>query len=801
MPSRDELLLAYLDQLPYPPYPVQEKALYRWAESEQGVLLCAPTGTGKTLVAQAALFEALHTGKTAYYTTPLIALTEQKYDELCEAAEAWGFPRNSVGLVTGNRSVNPDAVVRVVVAEVLLNRLMHPEAFSFENVGVVVMDEFHSFNDPERGIVWELSLSMLPRHVRLMLLSATIGNAYDFTAWLRKAHGRDLDLVQSSDRKVPLSYHWVGDELLSDQLVRMCQGDEDKRHTPALVFCFDREKCWDVADQLRGRDMLGGGQQKELAARLDGYDLSHGAGAKLRRLLMRGVGVHHAGLLPRYRRVVETLFQDKLLSVCVCTETLAAGMNLPARSVVLTSLLKGPPNKKRLIDPSNAHQMFGRAGRPQFDTQGHVFAVAHEDDVRIHKHKLKIESIPEDSKDPVLMKKRKQLIKKTPRRREGVQYWTPKQFEKLREAPAGKLESRGRLPWRLLAHLLDAGSDLTPLRDAVSKRLLPPAQVEAQQLLLTRMLVTLHDGGFVTLAPTPPRANAGTESAAKEAAEAETAVMADPLAALSLGTGISQASESTSGSETKPAPDGADTPASTSRLTDYTPVAAHKTEQLDTLLVFRAVNPVYGAFLIDHLGLADPHEQMQILESLLEMPGSVARRVRVPWPEYLPPGTLANDVIDPALLRQGIATQEELYPSDEPEDNLGRQPRRFAIPLGEKVAMLFEHTVDCAGHNPVRAVWAAGDLLENFGGDFVRFVDSRDLARQEGVVFRHLLRLILLCEEFAMVTPSGMLAEAWTARLDEWSSAISESCRAVDPQSTDKMLDEARQRAQAAREA
>src|SRR5690606_12494355 len=131
---------------------------------------------------------------------------------------------------------------------------------------------------------------------------------------------------------------------------------------------------------------------------IDAMDLSHGGGPKLKRLLMRGIGVHHAGLLPRYRRIVEELFQEKLLSVCVCTATLAAGMNLPARSVGLTSLVKGPPRKKKLLDASGAHQMFGRAGRPQFDTEGHVFALAHEDDVRIAKHKLKVAQIPEDTK-------------------------------------------------------------------------------------------------------------------------------------------------------------------------------------------------------------------------------------------------------------------------------------------------------------------------------------------------------------------------------------------------------------------
>ena len=500
--SRDDILLQYLDGLPFDPYPVQEDALMRFFERADpggGVLVCAPTGTGKTVIGESAMYEALASGTTAYYTTPLIALTEQKFAELQDSAERWGFRRDQVGLVTGNRSENPNANVLVVVAEILLNRLLHPAAFDFSGVSSVVMDEFHSFAEPERGIVWELSLSLLPAHVRLLLLSATVGNASLFLSWLRTQHNRDLTLVQGTERRVPLDYHWIGDELLPDQLVNMVKGDDDTRKTPALVFCFDRARCWSTADLLRGRDMLIDGQQAKLAERIDALDaedfFKHGAGPKLKRILMRGVGVHHAGLLPKYRRVVEELFQEKLLSFCVCTETLAAGMNLPARSVVLTELLKGPRGKKKLIAASGAHQMFGRAGRPQFDTQGHVFAVAHEDDVKILRHKDKIAQIDENTKDPKLMAARKKLIKKTPKRREGFQYWSETQFEALQTAEPGKLISKGHLPWRLLAFLLDSDTDVKRLREAADKRLMPEPDIAAAQRHLTQQLVTLHEEG------------------------------------------------------------------------------------------------------------------------------------------------------------------------------------------------------------------------------------------------------------------------------------------------------------------
>src|SRR5437868_3458342 len=196
--SRDDLAEKYLAQLPYPPYPVQEEALLTWFTTEQGVLVCAPTGTGKTLIAQAALYEALHTGATAYYTTPLIALTEQKFQEMQHSAVRWGFREDDVGLVTGNRRVNPNARILIVVAEILLNRLLHAgsandplgESFDFSHVSTVVMDEFHNFADLQRGIVWELALALLPPHIRLLLLSATVGNAPEFLSWLDRCHNR-----------------------------------------------------------------------------------------------------------------------------------------------------------------------------------------------------------------------------------------------------------------------------------------------------------------------------------------------------------------------------------------------------------------------------------------------------------------------------------------------------------------------------------------------------------------------------------------------------------------------------------
>jgi superfamily II DNA/RNA helicase len=791
--SRDDLLLQYLDLLPFDPYPVQEEALMRYFESDQGVLVCAPTGMGKTLIAEAAVYEALATGKRVYYTTPLIALTEQKFAEVQDAAERWGFDRRQVGLVTGNRSINPHAPVLVVVAEILLNRLLNQTTFDFADVSAVVMDEFHCFAEPERGIVWELSLSLLPKDVRLLLLSATVGNAPQFLHWLYRSHGRDLKLVQGAERRVPLSYHWVGDELLPDMLVRMARGEEAARKTPALVFCFDRERCWSVAEMLRGRDMLGGDQQAKLAERLDAHDWSQGAGPKLKRILLRGVGVHHAGLLPRYRRVVEDLFQQKLLSICVCTETLAAGMNLPARSVVLTSLLKGPNNQKKLIPPSSAHQMFGRAGRPQFDTHGHVFAVAHEDDVKILRHKEKIQQIPEDTKDPKLMQMRKKLVKKTPTRRDGVQYWSEAQFEKLQAAEPGKLESKGDLPWRLLAFYLASSSEIAPLRNAVSKRLMTDPQIAQGQTQLTQMLITLHEQGYVTLTPPPPAVESSAssdEQPDKEAGDTKPKAQAPGDNALLAGLQLGGAPTAKLTSPQPAAKSGipASPSVAASVVDAYEPSHAAPTPVLPTLLTFRSVQPMYGAFLLDYLGQFERHERVQVLESLLEMPGSVARYVRVPFPQDLPPGEFTTENIDPAIVKSGLATYDEMYPPPPHEqDRPFGEPPIFPITLAEKMHLLFQDKVRHGGRLRITPVWAAGDLI-TFGGDFNAMITTRDLAKQEGIIFRHILRLILLCQEFMQTAPQGITPDAWQGELKELSTLLTESCRAVDPASTDEVL-------------
>jgi superfamily II DNA/RNA helicase len=828
MPTRDELADLYLAQLPYDPYPLQEEALLAWFSAEQGVLVCAPTGTGKTLIAEAALFEALHTGKMAYYTTPLIALTEQKFREMQHAAVRWGFKAEDVGLVTGNRRENPSARILVVVAEILANRLLHTEAFDFAEVSAVVMDEFHSFADIERGVVWELSLGLLPAHVRTLLLSATVGNAIEFVNWLKNSHNRKVDLVKGEERKVPLTYHWIGDQLLTELIEEMARGDDEAKRTPALVFCFNREECWSIAEQIKGKKVLSDGQQKRLVEELDRHDWSQGGGPKLKQLLMRGVGVHHAGVLPKYRRIVEELFQHKLLSICTCTETLSAGINLPARSVVLPSIMKGPMEKRVVIDASSAHQIFGRAGRPQFDKEGYVFVLAHEDDVKIARWKEKFDQIPEDTKDPGLLRAKKDLKRKMPKRRTTETYWNEQQFDKLRLAPPGKLYSKGPLPWRLLAFMLEASPEVERVRKLVAKRLMDSHRIEAGQHALVEMLLTLWKAGYVTLEPEPPK----EEDEGSGNGDVGVAVALPPLESQTIRGGSATATptkfsplptndHASRGARSVPgeglgvraeparprlqaslfgkpvlSKNESASPESTESKNlppPYVPLYARPTEEMQKLHLFRGIHPLYAVFLLNQLGIASRAERLQAMESVLELPRSIGPAVRVPLQKDLPPGPLATLRLDPLLLQLGLATAEELTAPEEPEEY---QPRRTydeapvrVLHFADKLRKLFDYDFPNVRDLKTFPVWAAGELLE-FGGDFNKYVTSKNLQKQEGLIFRHLLRLILLVKEFEQLCPPDISIEEWRADLRDIADRLAAACRQVDPASTDKALEE-----------
>lgn len=683
--DRSEVCDKFLDQLTFDLYPFQEEALLSWFDSDGGLLVTAPTGMGKTLIAEAAIFEALHTGQRLYYTTPLIALTDQKYREFGDLAESWGFPRDQVGLITGNRRVNPDAPVRVVVAEILLNHLIADDP-SLARTSAVVMDEFHYFNDYERGIVWELSLVLLPLEVRLMLLSATVGNAPDFVRWLAEKHKRKVRLIQTTERRVPLEFVWVEDKLTTELLPQMVSADDEENRSPALVFCFNRDECWSVAERLKGLPLIEKETRALIEKELDPSDFHRGIGPKLKQMLIRGVGVHHAGLLPKHKEIIERLFLKKLIPIVVCTETLAAGINLPARSVVISTLVKGPRDDKKLIPSSSAHQMFGRAGRPQFDKQGYVYALAHDDDVKIHKWKKKYEQIDPRSKDPGLMRARKQLERKKPFRRKSVKYWTEGQFRKLIEAGPAKLASRAMIPYQVLIYLLTKTGTLHETREFLRQRFNTPERIEKFQMQLDYMIGNLHKLGFLT------RAEDG----------------------------------------------------------DHVTVQDH----VSRLLNFRSIDPLYGDFLAQQLMRSNFEEKLQALESVLSSPTSLLWKVRLP--DDLEPGPLQQEVLQPQLLQMGLLIVDEdgdlVKPaSDDYVDYMPDETRKHVPNLPEMLHILFDAGLESPEDIFVQPKWIAGGIF-GAADDFYKFAGARDLFKNEGLLLRHLLRLVILAGEFHMHT-------------------------------------------------
>ena len=705
--DRDQICDQFLDQVPFELYPFQEEALLTWFEADGGLLVSAPTGMGKTLIAEAALFEALVSGTRLYYTTPLIALTDQKFREFQDRAVDWGFDRDDIGLITGNRKVNPDAPVKVVVAEILLNQLLSDED-PFADVSGVVMDEFHYFNDLERGVVWELSLVLLPKHVRLMLLSATVGNSIDFLNWLREQHGRTLRLATTNERRVPLEFHWVEDRLLTEHLKDMSAGEDGESLTPALVFCFQRDECWEVAERIKGLPLIAQAARPEIEAILDQHDFSKGIGPKLKLMLIRGVGVHHAGVLPRYKEVVEDLFLRKLVPYVICTETLAAGINLPARSVVMSTLIKGKHGEKKMIAPSSAHQIFGRAGRPQFDTKGHVFAIAHEDDVKIFKWKQKYEQLDPRSKDMGILKARKQLERKRPSRRKTEQFWTEGQFGSLIKAGPANLYSRTMIPYRVLVYLLARLPDLRRVREFLGSRFNSEDRLKGFLDQLDHMLGNLEACGYLRV--------------------------------------------------------------------DRDQDRVELDESVARLESFRSIDPLYGSYLARELATASFDEKLFALESVLSVPPRIVRLAGLPDWEA---GPLQTNVLEPHMIAMGVALAQPEPEAEQDDFNPWKEEEDRPPNFPEMLKLAFESSLTTPEDTYVQTKWLAGGIIDS-QDDFHAFVSSRSLQKNEGVIYRHLLRLVILTGEFRQLTEDPdyeLLGERVTA-----------ACQQVDPNYTERFL-------------
>jgi hypothetical protein len=427
-----DLELAFYDRFLWSrglePYPVQEQAI-ALVVAGKSVLVTVPTGTGKTLIAKAALHVALGRGQKAIYTTPLRALTEEKYRELCA-----DFGDDNVGFATGDYKVNRDAPIQVEVAEILWNRIVADKHAS--PADVVVMDEGHYFNDPERGYVWEQTIIGLDPRTQLVVLSATVGHPERFCQWANVTRRVAMELVDSRERKVPLVHDYREDTLIDTVRELAHAGD-----VPAIVFVFGREQCFEVARLLKScRRFTTDDEKKQIDELCDDALLPGGCARELRPLLGHGIGIHHAGILPRYKQLVEQLALARLVKFVVSTETIAAGINLPARTVVFPALRKFIKQQARLVTAAEYHQMAGRAGRPQFDDRGLAITLAPEAVVSELKKELK-----RPGADEAKVKKSIYNRLRSEAQRNKDVLWTPEVHAELVRGEPAELRSKTKI--------------------------------------------------------------------------------------------------------------------------------------------------------------------------------------------------------------------------------------------------------------------------------------------------------------------------------------------------------------------
>ena len=399
-------------------YPAQEEASLAILAGDN-VILATPTGSGKSMVANAAHFIAMARGQRSFYTAPIKALVSEKFFALCEI-----FGPENVGMMTGDATVNGNAPIIAATAEIVANIALREGKNS--DIRQVVMDEFHYYSDPERGWAWQVPLLELPK-AQFLLMSATLGD----TAWLEedltRRTGRETTFVGGSQRPVPLDFHYVFtpvhetiEELLEDG------------KAPIYVVHFSQREATERAQALTSiSDMLTRNEKDAIAEAIGDFRFTTTFGKTLSKLLRRGIGIHHAGMLPKYRRLVERLSQTGLLKVICGTDTLGVGINVPIRTVLMTGLAKYDGTRQRIVKSREFHQIAGRAGRAGYDTEGTVIVEAPEHEIENVKLRRKAGDDP---------KKLKKIRKKSAR--DGEVSWSEKTYLRLTEAEPEELQSQ-----------------------------------------------------------------------------------------------------------------------------------------------------------------------------------------------------------------------------------------------------------------------------------------------------------------------------------------------------------------------
>jgi len=470
-------------------YPAQEEAVMELFVGNN-VILNTPTGSGKSLVALAAHFRSIALGERSFYTAPIKALVSEKFFDLCRV-----LGPQRVGMMTGDATVNRDAPVICCTAEILANLALREGERA--EVDGVVMDEFHFYADRDRGVAWQIPLLTLPQ-ARFLLMSATLGETRVFEEAIAELTGAPATLVKSTDRPVPLDFSYSEDSL-HNTVVDLVENGK----APIYVVHFAQRAATEQAQSFMSIDFLSKDEKKAVKEELRSTRFDTPFGKELKKFLHHGIGVHHAGMLPRYRRLVERLAQEGKLRIICGTDTLGVGVNVPIRTVLFTKLCKYDGEKTRVLSVRDFKQIAGRAGRRGFDTLGSVVAQAPEHAIENKKVRAKAGGDPK--------KLRKLKMKQPPER--GYAHWDADTFTRLQESAPEPLTSRFRVSNAMILNLFEREDNgCLALRKLIRSSHEGPGAKRQHARSAIAMIRSLRDAGVVELGPDKPRVHEDFQS-------------------------------------------------------------------------------------------------------------------------------------------------------------------------------------------------------------------------------------------------------------------------------------------------
>lgn len=677
------------------PWEHQEDALFSLAAGSN-VILGTPTGSGKSLVALGMMFMAMASGQRAYYTAPIKALVSEKFFYLVDI-----LGRDNVGMITGDSHVNTGAPVICCTAEILANQALREGEDT--DVGCVVMDEFHFFSDPDRGWAWQVPLLTLP-HTQFLLMSATLGDMTAIGDTLTRTTGRDLELIADAPRPVPLSYEYVKTALEGTVELALRQGD-----SPLYIVHFSQDAALQSARALASYGVASKEQREAIKEAIKGGRFTTAFGKTLKHLISSGVGLHHAGMLPRYRLLVEKLAQQGLLPVICGTDTLGVGINVPIHTVLLTGLTKFDGYKQRRLRSREFHQIAGRAGRSGFDTEGVVIAEAPEFEIENHKAELKAMGDP---------KKMKKLKKKRPP--EGFVTWNEDTFTRLIESEPETLKPRLRITHSMVLAEVEQGGDAWErVLALIDASLQTPEEKAKLKGRAAEIFATLIDAGVVV------REACGADSDADDG-------NVDSIPAVSLTEAPENLEELRALDAERDEEDGANDEVSRAIVEEGTATghpldgAANYFLTVDLPEDFALDQPL-SPFLLAALELLDPEsptytlDLISMVEATLEDPKQILRAQE----------RRARDAAMNAMKAEGVDFEERL-------DRL--QDVTYPKPLEEMLDVAFATycaQVPWANDYELSPKSVLRDMLET-GCDFKSYIAQYKIARCEGILLRYL---------------------------------------------------------------